>query len=283
MRSSAGTGFAFVNYIDLTRSRSSCSGKRHEQSDRSDAFCPACSDSPRVRGGGGGGGGEGASNYLFSENPDVVLENPEGSRRLDWCPWGFRDDVVAVDMNRDGVNDIISVFRCYRETHDGWWYTEVHDTDYPAAWMIWLSQADGSFRESTADLFGTNYLDVTDGLTGGAASFVRPLDINGDGHPDLVYQMSRDDTRISDDAGVLNPDPTWTWACRQSVVMSKRDGSYQVQIVGPRFSGVGTINFFRNQLDYYDLVGAGLTYDLAFRFDGGAWSDVGGEWDAKRN
>lgn len=218
---------------------------------------------------------------FFSTEPDIVFDNVEGQRKLAFCPYGYRDDVRVFDFNQDGHPDILSAFRCIPES----WPepNTVHNAHHQSAWVIWLAQDDGAFVESTETLAGQNYVDITDGKTGGIPAGVGGLkrqDINRDGYPDIWYHMNRDDTRLPDDDGIYDTNPLYTWQSQQSVFMSNPDGTYKVQFIGePLYAG--TAAMIGTPSNSFDFLILGYGEASVHRFIDGSWLDVYDEWANK--
>ena len=124
--------------------------------------------------------------------------------------------VVAADINKDGRNDLILHFWRFQDTNN-----LVVTTPAPNRLVALISQPDGTFRDATASVFGSDSIDL-----GGASRKVRVADFNGDGYPDFVYAMNNEDGRAGGGS-----DASTNWAT-VAVVMSKGDGTYGVQLIG---------------------------------------------------
>jgi hypothetical protein len=91
---------------------------------------------------------------------------------------------VVVDINNDGKNDlVVHLFGPYIGSNPG-------NNPTPNQIKIYIRQDDGTFKDKTS----TYIIGSTD--LGGSSRQFQVADINGDGKPDIVYSINREDGRL---------------------------------------------------------------------------------------
>lgn len=139
-----------------------------------------------------------------------------------WTPDGpiEGDRVVIEDLDGDGRDDLAVHFSQGQSTEpDGNWGKTV-TTPTPNRLVVYLAQPDGSFVDATAELFGTPEPVVLPGF----ARKVDVGDLNGDGRPDWVYALNREDGRATDDVELIE--------ATSAVVLSQPGNGYRVVTFG---------------------------------------------------
>jgi hypothetical protein len=120
--------------------------------------------------------------------------------------------IVTADFNGDGRDDIAAHFY---EMHG----TAGQTAPVPNRLVIYLAQPDGTFIDGTASLFGTPVVTLP-----GASRKVSVGDLNGDGRPDWVYALNREDGRPSTNVRDMQ--------AQSAVILSRPGGHYTVLTVG---------------------------------------------------
>lgn len=167
----------------------------------------------------------------------------------------FRWDVPFqnFDINKDGKLDFLMPISCYQGTADS---DEQHNVTVWGAWRLYCSTPEDTHEDCTRQVFGTDEIRPT-GAEGGGSPWVeggggnpythvaqQPRDLNGDGYPEIWYAINRDDGRPGFDYNVpadrdkiaeFCGDPVDEWDCtrasKQSILMSKADGTYEVKFL----------------------------------------------------
>ena len=128
--------------------------------------------------------------------------------------------VVTEDLDGDGRDDLAVHFTQHQSVEpDGMWGKTV-TTPTPNRLVVFLAQADGSFVDATAELFGTPEPVVLPGFS----RKVDVGDLNGDGRPDWVYALNQEDGRATDDLELLE--------ATSAVVLSQPGNGYRVVTFG---------------------------------------------------
>ena len=172
----------------------------------------------------------------------------------------FLNMVDTIDMNQDGVKDIVLHYWCNQ-----WNKPPTYNEQTPNAIVVYLSQPDGTYKISNQSLFGQRIVELT-----GASRNSRVADFNQDGYPDIAYAMNHEDGRpLSDERG-------WNQAAQTSFLMSSPNGQYKVEKFGPSDWYHG-LSLAKNSEGSFDVVlqGFGVT-PKAFRFSNNQWSTVSG-------
>lgn len=219
---------------------------------------------------GGGGGGGGVSGTvpdtpvapvvpagLFASQA-VELPDP---RSYYTCENSlFLNMIDAIDMNGDGRLDLVAHYWCNQ-----WNKTVDYRDPTPNSLVVFLAQADGSYRIGNQELFGRTRVDL-----GGASRKSRVADFNGDGYPDIFYAMNHEDGRP------VSSDNSNQFA-QAAFLMSSGKASYRIDLLDPPNWYHG-IDLARNAVGGYDAVanalGSGTA--LAFRQLAGQWTRVDG-------
>lgn len=215
---------------------------------------------------GGGGGGSGgpipAINATFSERyidlpsaEDVVknvctAQSPNG---------GFSEKVAVADLNRDGINDLVTVYWC-AYSQPGQQYTG----PTPSTLVVYLSQPNGTFTIGNRQLFGTDVVDI-----GGQSNGFTVGDFNNDGKADIGIGVSREDGRGNNSTFDAYNAP-------QVVLLSHNNGTYSVE----RFAAAssGKVQAVDNEVGGVDFVYPGMSQDYAtaYRWVNGSWQQITG-------
>jgi len=152
---------------------------------------------------------------LFDFSAKVIPSMDSYYRWSGWNSAGVQvNNVDLVDLNHDGRLDFVILF----------WQSvisrgEVTQDPTPNRLVILESQADGTYKDTTAVRFGTPN-PVVLGAERGGTGIAAFGDINHDGTLDMVFALNRDDGR--DGSGTNgNSYPT--------AVMSSPSGKYEIQ------------------------------------------------------
>ncbi len=123
-----------------------------------------------------------------------------------------------------------------------------------------LQNPDGSFRDGTTELFGSNSPDI-----GGIPHYAAHGDYNGDGRDDIVFSVSREDGRDWSIDHALN-------GVQPAFVTSGPGGRYRVERLGTPEWGYAAMNL-DNELGGQDVLVGGEIYDV-WRHAGSGWTVV---------
>jgi hypothetical protein len=184
--------------------------------------------------------------------------------------------VAAVDINQDGLKDIVAHL-----WHNNWnhlpgnagedFYGEV-----PNSLVIFL-QTEGRTFEFANDIV---LEDGISDLNGSASRKQVIADFNADGYPDIAYALNREDGRLMSlkdrDYGESN------WGAKAAVLLSRGNGKYAISSPAPNeealwYHGVAAVN---NELGYSDVLFRGKPESrssqpsLAYRMVDGLWRKV---------
>jgi len=147
--------------------------------------------------------------------------------------------VAAADLNRDGRQDL--VFH-YRHTVAQAGYAPVQNRV-----IALLANSDGTYADRTLQLFGSTAVDAAGALSRNVAV----ADVNGDGYPDWIYALNREDGRpcitVPPNGGCDN------WGAQSAGGLSRPDGTYAIVPFGNTtyHHGVATA---RTAAGSYDVV-----------------------------
>lgn len=174
------------------------------------------------------------------------------------------------DINLDGQSDFLLPTTCYQTS--GIDPESLHNVPVVSAWKFFCSDGE-QHRDCTQDLFGSEVVNGS-GLDSDGGSPVlnkEPEDVNGDGYPDFIYALHRDDGRRGadfnnpDDLAFLieacggsleNPPDDCTRMSVQSVMLSSPDGRYTVvPITAWGRRNTGMMLALPNNFGTHDLLG----------------------------
>jgi hypothetical protein len=228
--------------------------------------------------------------------------------------YAFSTVLNRIDLNKDGRADL--VLHLWR-----FGYSPAIDINAPVPnrLVALVSQTDGTFKDKTQEIFGTNIVD----LAGGASRKARIADLNNDNYPDLVYALNREDSRpnINNNLGnesvaiISNGDGTYKMVpfgdknFHHSVeILKTTDGRFRVvfenneeYVYSNGFftksnsiptRGGGTFHFFKNNSSFQNylitdqnvLNNTSPSYLGLFKFSGSSWNlDSKYEWTTYRN
>lgn len=130
----------------------------------------------------------------------------------------FLTVLARLDLNKDGKTDLVFHLYHFRTAADN--LTMASDAPVPNRLVALVAQKDGTLKDQTSQLFGSSSVD----LAGGASRKVRIADLNGDGFPDWVYSLNREDSRPH------NGD----WTNQSVAVLSNSYGTYQIVPFGEK-------------------------------------------------
>lgn len=119
--------------------------------------------------------------------------------------------VVAADLNKDNLKDLVFHLWHFRTAAES--NSIPGSAPVPNRLVALVNQGNGQFSDKTAELFGSNTVD----LSGGASRKVKVADLNEDGYPDWIYALNREDGRpnISD------------WGNKNVAILSNSNGTYR--------------------------------------------------------
>jgi hypothetical protein len=120
--------------------------------------------------------------------------------------------IVTADFNGDGRDDIAAHFY---EMHGAAGQTD----PVPNRLVVYLAQPDGTFVDGTASLFGADVVTLP-----GASRKVSVGDLNGDGRPDWVFALNREDGRPASKVQDMQS--------QSAVILSQPGGHYSVLPIG---------------------------------------------------
>ena len=133
-----------------------------------------------------------------------------------------------------------------------------------------LQNPDGSFRDGTLEIFGTDFPDI-----GGIPHYAASADYNNDGRDDVVYSVSREDGRDWSIDHALN-------GVSPAFVTSGAQGRHRIERLGPPEWGYAAMNI-DNELGGQDVLVGGEIYDV-WRYGPSGWFKVAnyGTWATPR-
>jgi len=127
--------------------------------------------------------------------------------------------IPAIDANKDGRKDLFIVLWCGAPTSD-------YNGPVKNTVISLIQNNDGSFRLGNQELFGREFIEITGSMGEGADVGVG--DFNGDGKEDIAFTPSLEDGRKF----VVYPTGGHNWETNMTILMSKPDGGYRVDVVG---------------------------------------------------
>ena len=169
--------------------------------------------------------------------------------------------IIPVDLNRDGRIDLVLSTWCSPRPDGG-----SFDGPTPARVLAFIQDAAGDFHDRTAEVFGQPKVDI-----GGVNEYHAVSDLNGDGYPDILLALQREDGRL-----INNPyNAQWT---RNIALLSQGNGRYRVEPFG-----VPAWNFpiilRDNERGTQDVIATSTSIGVqAFTYDSGWKSITGYDW-----
>ena len=151
--------------------------------------------------------------------------------------------VAGADVNRDGREDLV-----FHYSHSA--FNPLPQAAFAPIQnrvITLLANSDGTFADRTQQLFGSMAIDVVGALSRNVAV----ADVNGDGYPDWIYALNREDgrscTQSSGSGGCVN------WFTQSAGALSRGDGTYAIVPFGPTAyqHGVATA---RTATGAYDII-----------------------------
>ncbi len=150
--------------------------------------------------------------------------------------------VVPADLDRDGRSDLVLFL---------WCSPVMAGTDHagvtPSRIVVLMQDAQGRFTDRTAQIFGASVVEP-----GGVGEYYEKGDFNGDGYPDIVWSLQREDGRS------INQPPLTQYA-RDVAMMSRGDGRYQMIPLGDPAWGAGFVQL-DNSAGARDLVAVSYSH-----------------------
>lgn len=205
-----------------------------------------------------------AENASLIKIPSVAIpraENPALTLQM----------VAAVDLNQDGLKDIVGHL-----WHNNWNAGEDFYGQVPNSLVIFLQSEERTFYFANDIVLQSGNSD----LNGSASRKQVIADFNADGFPDIAFALNREDGRLSSskekDYGESN------WGAKAAILLSKGDGSYTISSPAPDeealwYHGVAAVE---NEQGYSDVLfkgknGSGASQpSLAYRMINGIWEKV---------
>ena len=220
-------------------------------------------------GGGGGGSAEPSSSnntpstsannifmQAYSDLPNISGYFP--------CSDPFIGRVLPIDMNRDGLQDLLVMSIC-----DQWGKVVTLDGPTPNSMIALIANKDRTYRLGNAEIFGA--AKSTD--IGGAVRKHVIADFNDDGYLDIGFAVNREDGR----PGVQ---PWLNWASQAAFLMSNGNGTYRVDKVGPSMyhHNITLIEYGDNKFEALFSSNpennGGNSPSVAFKYDEKVWKEV---------
>jgi hypothetical protein len=170
--------------------------------------------------------------------------------------------IIPVDLNNDGRKDFVVAVWCMQTQ-----FGLNIDVKIKNSVFALLQNQDGSFTESTAQVFGDNLPDL-----GGVPISSSIYDFNKDGYTDIVFAINREDGRVG------NGTTQYNFKSPQMSLMSNGDGTYRLVPVGiPRYGIRTTLR--TNELNSKDVMFSTFSGNSAYRWTNNQWQEVlGYDW-----
>ena len=124
--------------------------------------------------------------------------------------------VIPIDLNGDKRQDLLVFLWCSPVSVAGTYF----DGPTPNRLVALLQNPQGRFEVRTQEVFGTDFPDI-----GGASDCYVVHDFNGDGRPDIVFSVKREDGRQASPPTEIN-------SARTAAMMSRPDGTYGLEFIG---------------------------------------------------
>jgi len=187
---------------------------------------------------------------VFDSQPDIEIKNPTAQLGLDHCTLSYFENLVVLDINMDGSDDILFTLLCGTVDQLPEWSdpNTPHFDPVPNALIAIASQPDGTYKVDNEKIFGKN--KVTLGSEpGGIISFVRPLENPTPGTPPIIsYVVNRDDhQRLHADVYSNN------WAS-QGVLVPDENEIYKINDLGNGDYWAATVAGIPNSDYTWDIV-----------------------------
>lgn len=217
-------------------------------------------------GGSGDGAGSDAStqsvtpptnvvNSYFSQNPLLLPDVSSYYSQLCGARTNAQSAVV-VDLNNDGKKDLLFTLWCGQAQNGVYQPASVPVKNTIIAFV---QQNDGTFIDNTYKVFGTKLPNM-----GGIATTGMVADLNGDGLPDIVYNVTQEDGRSPDP---VTGDITNNFAINV-VLLSQGDGTYSIVPYGPSSWWLGS-KLVKNSNGGFDVYSRDYTSKgIIYRFLG---------------
>lgn len=137
-------------------------------------------------------------------------------------------------------------------------YGAVSNNSFPSGILEFSQQSDGTFRDDTSKIFGSEIL-ITDGVLFNAVS----NDFNNDGYDDLVISVSSEDGRVSYNNAQYQK--------KQLALTSNGDGTYRSELIGGNTLDeiIQVVN--NNGIKEVLIASYGGGIDQAFRYTNNQW------------
>ena len=198
----------------------------------------------------------------FAQTPVLMPDVSSYYTRL--C--GTRTNVqsaVAVDLNNDGRKDLLFTFWCGQAQNGVYQPASIPVQNTIVAFE---QLSDGTFIDATLKVFGQSLPDM-----GGIATTGMVADLNGDGLPDIVFNVTHEDGR--------SPDPVTGDATNQYsknvVLLSQGGGKYSIVPYGPSYWWVYGNLLMTNSTGRTDVYSAGSYGQvIVYKFPNNAPIDV---------
>lgn len=171
--------------------------------------------------------------------------------------------IVPVDLNKDGLKDLVIAVWCFLPIFK-------QNVDIPVKnTIIALTQnPDGSFKDTTAEIFGVDMPDI-----GGIAIGHTAHDFNNDGYTDIVFAINREDGRVG--TGSME-----NFKSPQMSLMSMGNGTYRLVPIGTPQYGM-YVSTRTNSFNSKDIIFTGYHgTNKGYRWSGSTWQELSGysEW-----
>lgn len=161
-----------------------------------------------------GGGSSGGSPSTVPFLGAAAVQLPDLSRYYPSdCPSPFISTVTAVDLLKQGRNDLVIHMWCQVSMGS------VQTGPTRNALVVMLRQPDGSYVFGNHAIFGRETVSLE-----GTSRKVVVGDVNGDGYPDLAYATNREDHRSTAVPAHITAQP--------AVMLSQGDGTYRIELFG---------------------------------------------------
>jgi hypothetical protein len=204
--------------------------------------------------------------HLFSDTP-VLLPNI-AEKVTKYCPALSINVMVPLDLNGDRLVDLI--FQCW----DGIDPTnQFYAGPTPNVLFVLIQQASGNFIDRTIEYLGSDSASFE-----GAAYSYAIGELNGDGKPDIVFDLNREDGRRCSDSRCSN-------VRTPNAALISTPSGYRVEHFGdPRWNdGVSIYKDANGRSIVVTTIADGIEGHGWFRSQNGVWTKESGyEWAMKQ-